>query len=71
MLAIFYLQFPINVDHTAGFGFSAYMADLDSLDYIVQDFRCQFLYVSIIAKMRVNFSALLGQNWQPWESIFD
>ena len=56
--AIFLLQFPIDVDYTTGFGFFTHVADLDTLDYIVQDLRCQFLDISIIRKMGIDFSSL-------------
>ena len=45
------------MDHTTGFGFFTHVADLDTLDYIVQDLRCQFLDISIIRKMGIDFSA--------------
>ena len=60
MQAISLVQFPINVDHTTGFGFSAHMTDLDTIDYILKDFWCEFLYVSVINQMRIDFSSLHG-----------
>ena len=48
------------MDHTAGFGFSTYMTNLDSLDDTVQNFRCQFFYISIITQVRIDLSALHG-----------
>ena len=46
------------MNHAAGFGFLVYMANLNSLNYIVQDLQCQFFNIGIISKMGIDFSAL-------------
>lgn len=51
-------QLPIDLYCGSWFGFIAHMADFDTLDHCVQNFRCQFLDVRILAQCGIHFPAL-------------